>query len=142
MKLSIISLVLVCALPALSADREPVARELFNPAAPYTPGILAGDTLYVSGLQGSDPRSGAVPKDFTAELRQCFENVGLVLRAAKMDYRNVVSVQIYLTDMSQFASMNAIYREYFKDPLPARTALGVAALSLGAHVEVAVIAKR
>jgi 2-iminobutanoate/2-iminopropanoate deaminase len=143
MKLStIIAFVLVCALPAISADREPVARELFNSSAPYTPGILAGDTLYVSGLQGSDPRSGVLPKDFREELRRCFDNVGLVLKAAKMDYGNVVSLQIYLTDMSQFASMNAVYREYFKDPLPARTALGVAALSLGARVEVAVIAKK
>jgi 2-iminobutanoate/2-iminopropanoate deaminase len=142
MKLStIIAFVLVCALPAIS-DREPVARELFNSSAPYTPGILAGDTLYVSGLQGSDPRSGVLPKDFREELRRCFDNVGLVLKAAKMDYGNVVSLQIYLTDMSQFASMNAVYREYFKDPLPARTALGVAALSLGARVEVAVIAKK
>ena len=134
--------VLISALPAISADREPVARELFNPSAPYTPGILAGDTLYVSGLQGSDPRSGDLPKDFTEELRRCFENVGLVLKAAQMNYRNVVSVQIYLTDMNQFGKMNSIYREYFKDPLPARTALGVAALSLGARVEVAVTAKK
>ena len=142
MNFSIIACVLVCALPAISADREPVARELFNPSAPYSPGVLAGDTLYVSGLQGSDPRSGTLPKDFTEELRQCFENVGLVLKAAKMDYRNVVSVQVYLTDMNQFAEMNSMYRKYFKDPLPARTALGVVALSLGAHVEIAVIAKK
>ena len=142
MKLSIPMFLLVCALPASPADREPVARELFNPSAPYSPGVLAGDTLYVSGLQGSDPRSGTLPKDFTEELRRCFENVGLVLKAAKMDYRNVVSVQVYLTDMNQFGKMNSLYREYFKDPLPARTALGVAALSLGARVEIAVIAKK
>jgi 2-iminobutanoate/2-iminopropanoate deaminase len=142
MRTSIIALVLICALPAISADHEPVARELFNPSAPYSPGVLAGDTLYVSGLQGSDPRSGTLPKDFTKELRRCFENVGLVLKAAKMDYRNVVSVQVYLTDMNQFAKMNSMYRKYFKDPLPARTALGVVTLSLGAHVEIAVIAKK
>ena len=142
MRLSIIAFSLLCALPGISADREPVARELFSPSAPYTPGILVGDTLYVSGLQGSYPPSGSLPKEFTEELRRCFENVGLVLKAAKMDYGNVVSVQIYLTDMSQFGKMNSVYREFFKDPLPARTALGVAALSLGARVEVAVIAKR
>jgi 2-iminobutanoate/2-iminopropanoate deaminase len=142
MKLSIITVLFLCALPVISADREPVARELFNPSAPYSPGVLAGDTLYVSGLQGSDPRSGTLPKDFTEELRRCFENVGLVLNAAKMDYRNVVSVQVYLTDMNQFGEMNSMYRKYFKDPLPARTALGVLALSLGAHVEIAVIAKK
>ena len=142
MKKSIIAAFLFCSLPVLCADREPVARELFNPSAPYSPGILAGDTLYVSGLQGGDPRSGVLPKDFSDEVRRCFENIRLVLKAAGMDYRNVVSTQIYLTDMSQFAGMNSIYREYFKDPLPARTTLGVAALSLGARVEVAVIAKR
>jgi 2-iminobutanoate/2-iminopropanoate deaminase len=108
------ALVFAYSLAAFSADRVPVARELFSPSAPYTPGILVGDTLYVSGLQGSEPRSGTLPKEFTEELRRCFKNVGLVLKAAKMDYRDVVSVQIYLTDMGQFAKMNEIYREYFK----------------------------
>lgn len=142
MKTYLIAFFLFCPFPAICAQGQAVARESFNPAAPYSPGVLAGDTLYVSGLQGGDPRSGALPKAFAEEVRRSFENVGLVLKAAGMDYRNVVSVQIYMTDLSQFAVMNAIYRNYFKDPLPARTTLGVAALSLGARIEVAAVAKK
>jgi 2-iminobutanoate/2-iminopropanoate deaminase len=59
-----------------------------------------------------------------------------------MSYSDVVSVQIYLDDMSQFQEVNAIYKEYFKSPLPARTTVQVAKLSLGAHIEVSAIARK
>jgi 2-iminobutanoate/2-iminopropanoate deaminase len=70
------------------------------------------------------------------------ENVGRVLNDAHMSYSDVVSVQIYLDDMSQFQEVNAIYKEYFKSPLPARTTVQVAKLSLGAHIEVSAIARK
>src|SRR5271155_6194377 len=80
----------------------PVGAELVAPGTPYSPGILAGDTLYVSGLQGTDPKSHALPGDFSQEARNCFENIGRVLKDAHMSYADVVSVQIYLDDMSKF----------------------------------------
>src|SRR5471032_992338 len=127
---------------ASARSGTPVGAELVAAGTPYSPGMLAGDTLYVAGLQGTDPISHALPGDFGQEARNCLENVGRVLNDARMSYSDVVSVQIYLDDMSQFKKMNAIYKEYFKSPLPARTTVQVAKLSAGAHIEVSAIARR
>jgi len=120
----------------------PVGAELVATGTPYSPGVLAGDTLYVAGLQGTDPKSHTLPGDFGQEARNCLENIGRVLIDAHMSYTDVVSVQIYLDDMSQFTKVNAIYKDYFKDPLPARTTVQVAKLSAGAHIEVSAIARK
>jgi 2-iminobutanoate/2-iminopropanoate deaminase len=120
----------------------PIGAELVAVGTPYSPGILAGDTLYVAGLQGTDPKTHALPGDFGQETRICLENIGRVLNSAHMNYSNVVSVQIYLEDMSQFQMVNAIYQEYFKSPMPARTTVQVAKLSAGAHIEVSAIARK
>jgi 2-iminobutanoate/2-iminopropanoate deaminase len=119
-----------------------VGAELVAAGTPYSPGILAGDTLYVAGLQGTDPKTHALPGDFGQEARNCLENIGRVLNDAHMKYSDVVSVQIYLEDMSQFQKVNAIYQEYFKTPMPARTTVQVAKLSAGAHIEVSAIARK
>jgi 2-iminobutanoate/2-iminopropanoate deaminase len=119
-----------------------VGAELVPAGTPYSPGILAGDTLYVSGLQGTDPKNHALPGEFGQEARNCFDNIGRVLNDAHMNYSDVVSVQIYLDDMSQFQEVNAIYKDYFKSPAPARTTVQVAKLSLGAHIEMSAIARK
>jgi 2-iminobutanoate/2-iminopropanoate deaminase len=120
----------------------PVGAELVAAGTPYSPGILAGDTLYVAGLQGTDPKGHTLPSDFGQEARNCLENIGRVLNDAHLSYSDVVSVQIYLDDMSQFNRFNAIYKEYFKGPLPTRTTVQVAKLSAGAHIEVSAIAHK
>ena len=120
----------------------PVGAELVPAGTPYSAGILAGDTLYVSGLQGTDPKTHALPSDFGQEVRNCLENVGRVLNDARMNYSDVASVQIYLVDLSQFQEVNAIYKQYFKSPLPSRTTVQVAKLFLGAHIEVSAIARK
>jgi 2-iminobutanoate/2-iminopropanoate deaminase len=120
----------------------PLGAELVDAATPYSPGILAGDTLYVAALQGTDPKTHALPTDFGQETRNCLENLGRVLKDAHMDYSDVVSVQIYLDDMSQFKEVNAIYLEHFKAPLPARTTVQVVKLSLGAHIEISAVARK
>ena len=103
---------------------------------------LVPATLYVSGLQGTDPKTHALPGDFGQEVRNCLENIGRVLNDAHMNYSDVVSVQIYLDDMSQFQEVNTLYKEYFKNPFPSRTSVQVAKLSLGAHIEVSAIARK
>ncbi len=70
------------------------------------------------------------------------ENIGRVLNDVHMNYSDVVSVQIYLDDISQFQEVNAIYKEYFKSPMPSRTTVQIAKLSLGAHIEVSAIARK
>jgi 2-iminobutanoate/2-iminopropanoate deaminase len=68
--------------------------------------------------------------------------VGSVLKDSGMDYSNVVSIQIYLVDMSQFPEVDSLYKEYFKSPFPSRTTVQVAKLSLGSHIEIAAIARK
>jgi len=120
----------------------PVGTALVSAGTPYSPGVLAGDTLYVSALQGTDRKTHSLPRNFGNEVRNCLENLGLVLDDAHMQYSDVVSVQIYLDDMSQFKEMNTIYQEYFSAPLPARTTVQVVKLSLGAHIEISAIARK
>jgi 2-iminobutanoate/2-iminopropanoate deaminase len=105
----------------------------------YSSGVLKGETLYISGLQGTDPRTHQLPKDFNQEAKNCLENVGRVLHDGGMGHSDAVSVQIYLVDITQFPKVNALYKEYFQSPLPARTTVQVAQLSLGSHIEIAAV---
>lgn len=126
--------------PALTG--QSLSRKVIQPAKspktglPYSPGILAGDTLYLSGHLGRDPQtSKLVPGGVEAETRQALANLREVLRAAGMDFEDVVSVTTFITDFNDFDAYNKVYREFFpKDP-PARATAGVAALNLGAKVE-------
>ncbi len=124
------------------SGNTPVGAELVPAGTPYSPGVLAGDTLYVSGLQGTDLKTHVLPADFDQEARNSLENIGRVLNDAHMNYSDVVSVQIYLDDISQFQEVNTIYKEYFKYPLPSRTTVQIAKLSLGAHIEISAIARK
>jgi 2-iminobutanoate/2-iminopropanoate deaminase len=139
-----ISRAMAVSLLLLSASSQsggiPVGAELVSAGTPYSPGILSGDTLYVAALQGTDPKTHVLSGDFGQETRNCIENLGRVLKDVHMNYSDVASVQIYLDDMSQFKQVNAIYLEYFKRPLPARTTVQVTKLSLGAHIEISAIA--
>ena len=126
----------------LQAQNKALGSELVAPGSPYSPGVLSGDTLYISGLQGTDPRTHELPKDFNREVTNCLDNVGRVLKDGGMTYSDVASVQIFLDDMSNFSTVNTIYKKYFKDPLPSRTAVQVTKLSLGAHIEIAAIARK
>jgi len=133
---------------AQAADRRAIVPPEFVPAAgapapPYSPGILVDGTLYVAGQIGQDVKTGEIPADFETEMKTCLDRVGVILKAAGMTFRNAVSVQVYLTDMDLFPSMNAVYTTYFKDPRPARTTVGVAKLaSAKAHIEITVTAKK
>ncbi|MGA3203308.1 MAG: RidA family protein [Bryobacteraceae bacterium] len=114
----------------------------FPAGRPFSAGIQVGDTLYVSGQTGTDPKTLKVPDNFDEEVRQCLENVGEILKAGGYDYSDAVAVQVYLTDMSMFPRMNAVYVHTFPDPKPTRTTVGVAALVGGAHIEVTVTARK
>jgi 2-iminobutanoate/2-iminopropanoate deaminase len=106
--------------------------------------VLVEGTLYVAGQLGRDAKTGDYPSDFQDEVRQCLERVGLVLGAAGMDFSDVLSVQVFLTDVTQFSQMNAVYETFFtRPPLPARTTVGASALPGGkARIEVSVIARK
>lgn len=110
------------------------------PIGPYSPGVSAGNYLYVSG-QGAKTPGGQLPPDFEAQVRQTLENVKAVVEAAGLKMNNIVYTQVYLDDMNNFAAMNRIYAEYFPDRPPARATLGVAKLP-GTPVEINAVAVR
>ncbi len=138
----LIPLILACAVAAPAAQKKAVQPKEFSKGGPFSPGILSDGTLYVSGLVGRDLKSGKVPEDFEGEVRLALENVGIVLKEAGMTYDNVVSVNVYLTDMSLFPRMNPVYMTFFKEPRPARTTVGVTKLAGDFRIEITVTAKK
>jgi len=110
-------------------------------AGEFTPAVLAGDTLYVTGQIDKDPKTGRRPEGIAAQTRMAMDNLGSLLRAAGMDFGNVVSCHVHLVDIGQYAAMNEVYGSYFSPAnYPARTTLGVSGLPGGANIEVTCIA--
>ena len=108
---------------------------------PYSQAVRVGNTLYTSGQTPIDPATGKlVDGDISAQARQVFENLKAVLAAADASFENVVRVGIYLTDLGNFAAVNDVMKQYFAEPYPARSTIGVAALPLGAAVEIDLVA--
>jgi len=105
---------------------------------PYSPGVLVGKTLYIAGQLGL-PGDGAAKADMTAQTRQAMDGIGAVLKTAGLGYEHLVKCHVYLASMDDYATMNAAYRSYFPDRVPARTTIQAAALPSGAGVEVACI---
>lgn len=126
----------------MAASKKAIQPKEFPTGRPFSPGILAGNTLYVAGQTGQDLKSGKIPEDFEAEVKQTLENIGLVLKEAGMSFDNAVTVNVYLTDMSLFPRMNTVYTTYFKEPRPARTTVGVAKLVGTARIEITVTASK
>ena len=127
---------------SLAAPKKVVHPKEFPKGRPFSPGILVGDTLYVAGQTGSDLKTGQIPEEFEAEVRQTLDNIGLVLKEAGMSFDNAIAVQVYLTDMTLFPRMNAVYTTYFKEPRPARTTVGIAKLVGTAKIEITVTASK
>ena len=113
------------------------------PAAigPYSPALRAGQLLFVSGQVPIDPATGQmIEGDVAAQTRRVLDNVGALLVAADRSFADVVRTTIFLADMNDFASVNAIYAQYFSEPYPARATVQVARLPKDARVEIDVIA--
>jgi len=121
----------------ITTDKAPSA------IGPYSQGIAAGPWLFVSGQLGMDPQTGElVGKDLASQARQALENLKAVVEAGGSTLADVTAVEVFLTDMGDFAEFNGIYAEYFGAHKPARAAIGVAALPKGAVVEIKCIALR
>jgi 2-iminobutanoate/2-iminopropanoate deaminase len=130
-----------------AAAQSPQPRQVIRPekspdiGLPYSPGILAGNTLYIAGHLGRDPGTGQlVTGGIEAEARQSLANIREVLLAADMDFKDVTSVTVYITDFKEFGLFNTLYREYFPSDQPARATVQVAALNAGARIELQMIA--
>ena len=109
------------------------------PAAigPYSQAVRRGDSVYLSGQIALDPNSGLlVEGDIDAQARRAFDNLKAVCEAAGGSLDDVVRLGLYLTDLGQFATVNAVMADYFEAPYPARSTIGVASLPRGAQFEV------
>jgi reactive intermediate/imine deaminase len=109
------------------------------PAAigPYSQAVRAGNTVYFSGQIPLDPVTGSlVEGDIAVQARRAFDNLKAVAEAAGGSLDRIVRLGLYLTDLSQFAAVNAVMQEYFAAPYPARSTIEVSGLPKGAAFEV------
>ena len=115
---------------------EGVAR----PKAPYSPVVVDGDLVYTAGQVGFDEQGELVPGGIEAQTRRALENLTACLRAAGAEPADVLKVNAYLADLGDFAVFNEVYREFFGEPYPARTTVGVS-LPGGLLVEIEAVAR-
>jgi len=121
-------------------ERQFIYPDEFAPGKAYTPGILVGDYLYISGQIDKDPKTGEQPEGIADQTRMAMDNMGHVLRAAGMDFGNVVTCHVQLADMDNYKDMNEVYGSYFgPDHFPARTTLEFPGLPGNANLEVTCI---
>src|SRR5690242_2008308 len=116
------ALLLLAAFRAPAAERTVVFPPNVKPAGPYSPGILSGEFLYVSG-QGAHAPDTSIPATFQQQVRQCLENIKTIVQAAHLTMDHVVYTQIYLRDISNYDAMNPVLAEYFGKNPPARSTL-------------------
>ncbi len=118
----------------IHTDQAPAA------VGPYSQAVRVGNLLYTAGQIGIDPTTGQLQTGLEAQTRQILANLQAVLKAAGTSLSSVVKTTIFLTNMKDFATVNAIYGEFFPEAPPARSTVAVAALPLGALVEIEAVA--
>ena len=120
----------------ITAENAPAAL------GPYCHAKLAGGTLYTSGQLGLIPATGELAQGVEAQAAQALDNLSAVLQAAGMNCADVVKTTVFLSDINDFAAINAIYAKYFSGQAPARSCVQVAALPKGALFEIEAVAVR
>ena len=119
----------------VKTDKAPAA------IGPYSQAIVCDSTVYVSGQLGLDPATGRLPETTLEQARQSLANLRCVLEAAGSSLGQVLRVGIFMTDLADFKAVNEIYATFFTGVCPARSTVQVAALPLGAKIEIEAIAK-
>ncbi|MCF8082974.1 MAG: RidA family protein [Deltaproteobacteria bacterium] len=121
--------------------REPIQTDQAPRAiGPYSQAIRAGGLVFTSGQLGLDPATGKLREGgVKAQARQCMENAHAILKAAGSDFSKVVKATLFLADIQDFGAVNEVYGGYFPSDPPARSAFQVAALPMGALVEIEMI---
>ncbi len=102
----------------------------------YSQAIRAGNTIYVSGQVPFNPETMELVKDFEQQVHQVFKNLRAIANAAGADLNDFVKLNVYMTDLSHFATVNKVMGEYISEPYPARAAVEVKGLPRGADVEI------
>lgn len=114
------------------------------PAAigPYSQGVDLGDLVLTSGQIPINPETGDIPEGIEAQAKQSLTNVKGVIEASGLKMENIVKMTVFLKDMEMFAAMNEVYKTFFVEPYPARSAVEVARLPKDVLIEIEAIAKR
>lgn len=120
----------------IHTDKAPAA------IGPYSQALDLGNMVYLSGQIPVNPQTGTLPETIEEQTQQVFENIKAVLAAADLQLGDVVKTLVFLSDLSDFAAMNAIYESHFTKPYPARSCVQVAAIPKGAKLEIECIAVR
>lgn len=126
----------------MSDSVQPVASgRLPLPLGPYSPGVVAGNLVFVSGQAGRDPATGHVAPDVASQTEQVLRNIGAILEAAGSNLQLVLRCGVFLVDMREFSQMNEVYARVFGEHRPARTTVEVSGLpGEGLRVEIDAIA--
>jgi 2-iminobutanoate/2-iminopropanoate deaminase len=112
-----------------------------KPVGPYSPAMIAGNLVFVSGQSGRDPRTDVVADTIEAQTEQVLQNIATILEAAGSSLSRVVRCGVFLTDMTEFRRMNAVYERMFGGHRPARTTVAVSELpGAGLKVEIDAVA--
>ena len=121
-----------------------VIHTVSAPAAigPYSQAIQMGDFLFISGQLGIIPETGELAQGVEAQTECALKNLGAILAEAGMSYANVLKTTVFVTDLADFAKVNAIYQQFFASEYPARSCVQVAALPKGGLVEIECIASK
>jgi len=138
-----LTLLAVCLLSATEGDRRHIVMKRAAAAdAPFSEAVLVGDTLYVGGHIGLDPKTGKPGVTPEEEARLVMEAMKRTIEAAGMSMDDLVSVQVYCSDVELYGAFNAVYRTYFHGSYPARAFLGSGKLLFNARFEVLGVAVR
>lgn len=142
---SIIGALTATAATTLTATQGSTVPQVINlpersVAAPFSDAVLAGNTLYLAGRLGLDPETQRPPGTAEQEARNVLNGIQAVLAEADMTMDDLVTVQVFCSDVSMYGDFNRVYREYFNDAPPARAFLGSGTLLFGARFEVTGIA--
>ncbi|MGA9812408.1 MAG: RidA family protein [Terriglobales bacterium] len=126
--------------PAAFAQEHRAIKFPGTEGLPFSDGIVAGNTLYVAGQEGTDDQGKLAPGGITAETQAALANIEKVVKKAGFDMKDIVSVTVFLADIHEFPDMNKVYKTVMPDPKPARATVQVAALVNNARLEVSAIA--
>jgi 2-iminobutanoate/2-iminopropanoate deaminase len=107
---------------------------------PFSEGMVAGNTLYVAGQEGTDENGKLAAGGIAAETKTALENIEKIVKMAGFEMKDIVSVTVYLADIKEFGDMNTVYKQIMPDPKPARATIQAAALVNNARIEVSAIA--
>jgi reactive intermediate/imine deaminase len=131
---------------AVSYGKGPAKRYINLPGKnaqlPFSDGVMVGNTLYLAGRLGTDPKTSQIPSDLEQEIRLMLDGFKDVLAAGGMTMDDLVTVTIYCPDLTLYDKFNAVYRSYYKKDFPARAFIGSGPLLRGAHFEMQGIAAK